>query len=371
MSGFIEESALRSKAALIGRTVTRQREQVVIPEISFTCAGTISQWRFVAERISGGGRNRYPELQVWRPQQDSPQIYALVQSVTVSPQSTAQSNVYTHTMASPIHYQTGDVLGLYQPLSDASAYKVYYVQHGGPDNYHLGRQDRSSTEFDSEASGVRVRRDYPLVGVETGENYSTNPHHHTVTTNTPCLLLSDSPQCVSGFLNATILDARAQSLSEDDRYQAMSNQQRLIPSLTYGCLGKIGRILVAAQNRGTGGGRDRYPQIQVMRASSPSYYLLQVNFDLNELTAVNSPNVLEFTATSSTYIRAGDVIRIYQPPASDSVYQIHHEPGVGPQNYYINDGFRANTRTVFPIGLVSSEDVSQPLFRVELSECVS
>ena len=104
-----------------------------------------------------------------------------------------------------------------------------------------------------------------------------------------------------------------------------------------------------------------------MRLFHPTYYLLDENLQLNELSTVNSPNVLEFTPTRSISIQPGDVIRIYQPPPSDSVYEVYHEPGVGPQNHYI-DGFPSTTRTVFPLDRLSSEDVSQPLFRVELSE---
>ena len=124
---------------------------------------------------------------------------------------------------------------------------------------------------------------------------------------------------------------------------------------------------MAAQHRGNGGGRDSYPEIHVMRLSNPAYYIRIAAFKLNELPDVNTPNVLEFTASGSSTIRPGDVIRIYQPRSTESVYGVYHEPGVGPNNYYIN-GFSANTRTVFPVQSVSSEDNSQPLFIVELSE---
>ena len=37
MSGFLDEDTLRNKVALIGRTSTRHREQIIIPAIKFTC----------------------------------------------------------------------------------------------------------------------------------------------------------------------------------------------------------------------------------------------------------------------------------------------------------------------------------------------
>lgn len=171
MSGFLDEDSLRNKAALIGRTVTRQREQVIVPEIKFTCSGTLSKWIFVAESISGHRKNRYPELQVWRPQ--STEIYDIVHTIPITPESTSQTNVYTHTISTPIQYQAGDVLGIYHPPADASAYKIYSVEHGGPDNYHMGRQENARMQFDLQSSGVGIRRDYPLVGAETSKSSCT------------------------------------------------------------------------------------------------------------------------------------------------------------------------------------------------------
>ena len=170
-----------------------------------------------------------------------------------------------------------------------------------------------------------------------------------------------------GFVSESDLNARGRSLGGESRYQALSDQQRLALSLTYGCHGKIGRIVVAGQNRGTGGGRNRYPEIHMMRLSSPGYYLRYATFQLNQLTDVQSLNVVEFSPTSMPSIQPGDVIRLYQPQSSQSVFEVYHEPGVGPLNYYIN-GMSIETTSVFPVNSVSMRDNSQPLFIVELGK---
>ena len=169
MQGFLDEPTLRRKAALIGRAVSRHQEQVLLPAVTFTCDGSLSGWTFVAKRVGGRGRSDYPEIQVWRPQPSSPHVYDLVSSVRVSPQATDHNSVYTHTLTSPISYQTGDVLGLYHPSSDSSAYKILSVQHGGPNSYTLQRQDSSSQRFDTQSSAVRTHREYPLVGAQASE----------------------------------------------------------------------------------------------------------------------------------------------------------------------------------------------------------
>ena len=124
---------------------------------------------------------------------------------------------------------------------------------------------------------------------------------------------------------------------------------------------------MAGQNRGTGGSRDNYPEIHIMRFSTPGYYLRVESFELNQLTDVKSPNVLEFTPRSTRSVRPEDVIRVYQPEASESVYEVYHEPGVGPTNYYIDDISPA-TRNIFPLNSMSMRDNSQPLFIVELGK---
>ena len=138
--------------------------------------------------------------------------------------------------------------------------------------------------------------------------------------------------------------------------------------MTYNCSGSVGRIVVAGQNRGNGGDRSRYPEIHMMRLSGQGYYIRYATLKLNELVNVKSPNLLEFAPSSNPSVRRGDVIRLYQPESSESVYEVYHEPGVGPRNYYINEGIAGEYRSVFPVNSVSSQDNSQPLFIVELGK---
>ena len=169
MQGFIGENTLRNKAALIGRTVLRQTEQVIIPDITFVCSGTLSQWRFVAQRNGvGGRRNRYPELQIWRPQNS--RRFSKVYSETLTPQTTDYSNVYIHTLSNTFTYQAGDVFGIHYPPSDVSVFRLYSIQSGGPTNYRIERRTSLTTEFNLDTSTVKTDlKDYPLVGIETSQ----------------------------------------------------------------------------------------------------------------------------------------------------------------------------------------------------------
>ena len=123
---------------------------------------------------------------------------------------------------------------------------------------------------------------------------------------------------------------------------------------------------MAGQNRGTGRGRDKYPEIHMMKQSSQGYYIRHGTLILNELVRAHGPNLLEFAASSTPVIRQNYVLRLYQPESSESVYEIFHEPGVGPVNYYLNAGITGEYRNVFPVNSVSLQDNSQPLFIVKL-----
>lgn len=108
-----------------------------------------------------------------------------------------------------------------------------------------------------------------------------------------------------------------------------------------------------------------------MRPGVLGYYNRVAWFTLSQVADVKSPNVLEFVAGgmyAATYTQPGDVIRIYQPVTSASVYNTYHEPDPsGPLNYYIN-GLSPATASVFPTNSISVEDSSVPLFIVELGK---
>lgn len=70
-SGFLSRSALVVKGrAYAGENTNIEafdREQRLIPGISFGCGGWLNKWIVAATEKSGGRRNRYPQLQIWRP----------------------------------------------------------------------------------------------------------------------------------------------------------------------------------------------------------------------------------------------------------------------------------------------------------------
>ena len=104
---------------------TRDRRQVVIPDINFSCNGTITRW-IVGARWRGN-TNAYTELQIWRRTSTTNQ-YMKVNgtSIMVSGQNT--SEVYE--LETSLAFQEGDVLGYFQPPDMRSQVDLYLENSG-------------------------------------------------------------------------------------------------------------------------------------------------------------------------------------------------------------------------------------------------
>ena len=105
----------------------------LLPNESFSCSGTMTGLLLVGTlgRTSGKrNHDQYPEIQIWRntggntyTRQASQEI-RLAEGDYFSPDGVLQYNLTT-----PISYQSGDVLGVYQPESNIVG--VYYSQENG------------------------------------------------------------------------------------------------------------------------------------------------------------------------------------------------------------------------------------------------
>jgi len=118
--------SLRKKAVLIYNDRESLSELRVLPSMNFSCSSTISRWTFVARirKRNGGGRNQYPRFQLWRP--NGPDRYEReYESSTDSSRFMTTDNsgltIAEYVPPTPISFQAGDVLGVYQPGNDRTA----------------------------------------------------------------------------------------------------------------------------------------------------------------------------------------------------------------------------------------------------------
>ena len=170
-NGFLDMATLRAKGKILAGSPSGVAERVgqqrVFPDTNFTCNGTLKKWTFAAEEKKGGvGRTEYPHFQIWR-QSSSTHSYDRVGSSTVQPQRTRNLNVYEYVPGTPLEFQVGDILGIYQPSDDHSVFGAYYEVGTGLPNYRIENQNSPAVSFDLNSAMVRSNQnDFPLVTVE-------------------------------------------------------------------------------------------------------------------------------------------------------------------------------------------------------------
>ena len=169
-SGFVTLDTLRGLGQVTGgNRKNRDQQQRIIPSINFTCSGSITKWIVAAKWENGGGHTYFPELQIWRAGTFS---YRKIGSSTLSATSENQSNVYEHIPSSPLPFQEGDFLGIFQPDKDTSRLRIYYIDKIGPINYYYD-PDSFNLNVNTPPVGIfavisstQNQDDQPLVAVE-------------------------------------------------------------------------------------------------------------------------------------------------------------------------------------------------------------
>ena len=156
---FLSHSALRQGALdiNINDVAIISNRQRLFPNITFTCNGSITKW--IVGGTTDSMKSMQPELQIWRNTGGTSYTKA---NFSLLPFSTLVNNVAEYTLSTPLEFQEGDILGVYQPQSQVSALVVYYQERDGPVNYQEGNNPLSTVTLGSPDN----RYDYPLVTVE-------------------------------------------------------------------------------------------------------------------------------------------------------------------------------------------------------------
>ena len=117
----------------------------IIPEMSFTCSGTVSYWRAAGEFQGGGNPNVYAVLSVWRKRSGSG-IYDRVDgrirlgicgSGVQATLVMGMSNVYECTLpqSERVSVQPGDIVGIELSGRNNDRFRLYFDDNSGPTNY--------------------------------------------------------------------------------------------------------------------------------------------------------------------------------------------------------------------------------------------
>ena len=144
------------------------QEQMLFPNIQFTCSGQVVKWIVGASYTSG---EYYSELQIWRPTSDN--TFQKLNSTVTTVLAEVRSGIYEFVVDPPFPVQPGDVLGIFQPPELESRLLIDYDGRDSGMNYYLPLDgdtiQPSHTFVDISESGWQSGTILPLVSVEIGK----------------------------------------------------------------------------------------------------------------------------------------------------------------------------------------------------------
>ncbi len=184
---------MRQLGRVAGSLRTRVDQQRIVPEISFTCGGTVDKWTVAGD---WEGDSNLLEIQVWRETTDG--VYTKVGYSTLDFTSEQNSQIYEHTVSgNSISVQAGDILGIFQP--ECSQLELYYTNTYGPTNYYIdtssggdnNRKRRATTapsgNFDINGGSVSTANSMPLVTVEVSKFISMHVYMYVCMNGWMCV----------------------------------------------------------------------------------------------------------------------------------------------------------------------------------------
>ena len=146
----------------VGAGGSRLRTRI-IPEMSFTCSGTVTHWRAAGVFRGGGTARENPIVSIWRERSSEPETYDRVDGIELGICSSGvqaslvmgMSDVYECTLpqSERVSVQPGDTVGIELPAANTVLFRLHFIDvTTGPTNYVFSSHD--STFSLSEAGSV-------------------------------------------------------------------------------------------------------------------------------------------------------------------------------------------------------------------------
>ena len=132
--------------------INLDNEFSLIPHVNFTCSGTITSLLIGATYRIGGSRDEYPEIQVWSSNLDGTLFTrrGSRQTIRLNQGDFSPDGVYQYNLTTPMPFQSGDVLGVYQPDESDSLVTLFYnIIASAPTSLRINSNPTSSVSVSS------------------------------------------------------------------------------------------------------------------------------------------------------------------------------------------------------------------------------
>ena len=131
-SGFMDIELLRRRAEKSVKEASSDEfldgEFRLIPDVAFNCNGTITSFLIGGScSWNQASRNQlYPEIQLWRNTGGNTYTRQASQEIRLVEGYFSPDGVLQYNLTTPISFQSGDVLGVYQPPVKMSVVTLFY-----------------------------------------------------------------------------------------------------------------------------------------------------------------------------------------------------------------------------------------------------
>ena len=155
------------------------------------------------------------------------------------------------------------------------------------------------------------------------------------------ILLSDSSQCISGFISSNDIKIQAREIA---KVESFNNKIRYFPDIGFTCNGNITHIIIGAKDQnGT-----ELPQICFWRPlDGGKYEQTGSSYSFVYDNANDPSNLRWYNLSQPIQVQNGDVLGIYQPMKMNSDLTIYYQKESGPPNYD-NNGI-LNNKNDYPL----------------------
>ena len=141
--------------------------QAIYPDTNFTCNGSILSWTFGAKWF---GLSSSIELQIWRRSDD--RAYTKVGNTTIIIANESPTELYQFPVSPPLPFETGDILGYYQPDIRQTQLQLHYEEIGRSQSGYYYTTSSASSVLNLDLGNLNSRFRV-LIDVTIGELHST------------------------------------------------------------------------------------------------------------------------------------------------------------------------------------------------------
>ena len=350
----LELVTYRAQQIGIGANGTRLSNTVrILEEYQFNCTSTniTSVILGINVRIVTNNRDRFPSIQLWRPNPGSPGQYLVdtdsERFIYYSTSNISTNGMFEYPLNPPISVNSGDLLAISQPTNEESVVRVYYI-----DGINFQSREESFGTTSTGLSGTLHTDQLVLVYPLTGTIISVNFYFTFVLTD---------GYCVNSSVNATLIQQNALLIHESRNRE---RRQYIYPEMRFTCNGTITKWIYGGEQQQPSG--TMLPELQIWRQLGTDNYN-KIGSSLVTADTLIGTNLYEFIFQTPLEFQVGDIFGVHIPRRGESNLILYQQRESGPLNLRVSGNVDSALSTVTEVLQTESRNYF-PLVTVEISK---